>query len=84
MQKCPVCKGRTQIHARENGLLNVDALGIIHDYWIDCPTCKATGVIDETPLKDRVVKLEDILDKGLLREEAYGLIPEIKKLLERK
>lgn len=43
--KCPVCSGRKKIPAREDGLLNIDAAGIMHDYWIGCPACDATGIV---------------------------------------
>ena len=42
---CPVCGGRQQITAREDGLIPVDGNGIWGTQYVPCPACGGTGIV---------------------------------------
>ena len=42
---CPVCGGRQQITAREDGLIPVDAHGMCGPQYVPCPACGGTGIV---------------------------------------
>lgn len=49
--KCPVCRGRKQIPARDDWLIPMDSGGNMGPQFIECPTCEGVGVIRDDILE---------------------------------